>query len=757
MSVPEDLPRPKAQPHKQQQRLSAAGLPPTAALAVVIAASLGGLAPLFRDPGWWFSAFSISLLVLIAIAAARALLPWAALASLIGTVLLVVLLTVSFASSVALVGVIPTAAVVDRFVLLGTTAVTEIATGAVPMNVTLAMSFLLAAGGGVLAIVADAIAIGWRRPALVGIPCAVLVAIPGAFPGIGFAWLLVALAAAAFALLLYVAAREVRPGGALAVGAASVAIALLLPFALPAVEAENRTRFGAGSTVVNPDSLIDLSKNLQLTDPVTVLTYRTLTDEGKYLRLGTISQFEGDQWVIDSTVAHAGTTITHIPRAPGLSTTVVTVPRATSIRITALAGTRLPAPYAPVAFQGLGTGWKWDSSDLTVSSDTEVLKDASYVVQTELAEPTVAQLRSTTKIDPAEFADYLALPPDLPPTVVATARDETAKATTQFDRALALQSYFTSGAFEYSEQAPVTQGFDGASGAIVGTFLTVKKGYCVHFASAMATMARSLGIPARMAIGFTAGTHVDPGGQGDPYFVVTSRNLHAWPELYFSGIGWVRFEPTPGRGSVPDFSAVTIAEPSATPTPDPSSSASTSTSTPRPRPTASTPTAQASVNPTFAPNSQSGSLSLVPAITVTALGIAAVLALLLPLLPAARRTVRRLLRYRRIARTGDAEAAWLEVRDTVIDTVIDVGLGASSVSTSTPAELAALIGPLLGDRAALDRLLAAIETQAYSRHDSRSALADVREVRRAILATVSVRERLRAVVSPASNGAQQTR
>ena len=71
-----------------------------------------------------------------------------------------------------------------------------------------------------------------------------------------------------------------------------------------------------------------------------------------------------------------------------------------------------------------------------------------------------------------------------------------------------------------------------------------KRGYCQHFAGAMALMLRFLGIPARVAGGFTSGKH-----EGDSW-AVTDHNAHAWVEAWFPGYGWLAFDPTPGRGSL---------------------------------------------------------------------------------------------------------------------------------------------------------------------------------------------------------------
>ena len=80
------------------------------------------------------------------------------------------------------------------------------------------------------------------------------------------------------------------------------------------------------------------------------------------------------------------------------------------------------------------------------------------------------------------------------------------------------------------------------SGSAILEFLSTKRGFCVQFASAYAVMARTLGIPARVAVGFT------PGTLADGRYHVTSHDAHAWPEIYLTGIGWTHlFDPTPAQ------------------------------------------------------------------------------------------------------------------------------------------------------------------------------------------------------------------
>jgi len=121
----------------------------------------------------------------------------------------------------------------------------------------------------------------------------------------------------------------------------------------------------------------------------------------------------------------------------------------------------------------------------------------------------------------------------------AVARRVTERATSPYATVLALESWFRQrGGFRYDESPP------RVTGSPLVEFVTrTKAGYCQHFAGAMAAMLRMLGIPARVAVGFTSGTKIE--GK----WVVTDHNAHAWVEVWFAGQGWIPFDPTPGRGT----------------------------------------------------------------------------------------------------------------------------------------------------------------------------------------------------------------
>ncbi len=121
-----------------------------------------------------------------------------------------------------------------------------------------------------------------------------------------------------------------------------------------------------------------------------------------------------------------------------------------------------------------------------------------------------------------------------------------------FAKAVVLESFFREN-FTYSTDVA----WHGGDPLV--SFLRERVGYCEQFASAFTVMARTLGIPARVAVGFTSGEL-----QSDGLFHVTGKNAHAWPEVLLGGRGWVPFEPTPGR-SRPAVVASDPQVPAATP------------------------------------------------------------------------------------------------------------------------------------------------------------------------------------------------
>jgi transglutaminase-like putative cysteine protease len=161
-----------------------------------------------------------------------------------------------------------------------------------------------------------------------------------------------------------------------------------------------------------------------------------------------------------------------------------------------------------------------------------------YHVLSLVPQVTARQLVETSATYPSQIEEvYLALPARLPERVVDLATEATAEADTPYSRALALEAYLRSFPYDLEVSKP-PEGRD-----MVDYFLfDLQRGYCDYFASAMVVMARSVGIPARLAVGYTMGNYNFQQGA----YVVTEKDAHAWPELYFSDYGWIPFEPTSG-------------------------------------------------------------------------------------------------------------------------------------------------------------------------------------------------------------------
>jgi transglutaminase-like putative cysteine protease len=207
----------------------------------------------------------------------------------------------------------------------------------------------------------------------------------------------------------------------------------------------------------------------------------------------------------------------------------------------------------------------------------QTTRGATYTVRSLDVQPTARQLADAPEPPAALKREYTELPDSLPAVVARTAREVTEGATSHYEQAVKLQEYFAdNGGFQYDTSVRV-----GSGPQAIARFLENKQGFCVHFSFAMAAMARSLDIPARVAVGFAPGTP-----QGGNTVSVGLKDAHAWPELYFEGVGWTRFEPTPTRGSVPSYTQTdtpgsTVPDPArpteaASTSPSPSASASES-------------------------------------------------------------------------------------------------------------------------------------------------------------------------------------
>ena len=172
-------------------------------------------------------------------------------------------------------------------------------------------------------------------------------------------------------------------------------------------------------------------------------------------------------------------------------------------------------------------------------ADPPIMVGEQYTVHANIYNPTVTQLQQAGEIYPAWVRDhYMQLPDDLSPRISDLARRITADATTPYEKATAITNYLRSTITYSLTVDPPTDGTD----PLVWFLFDSQKGFCNYYATAEVILLRSANVPARMVVGFAQGEYEPP----DKY-TIREKDAHAWPEIYFPGIGWVEFEPTGGQ------------------------------------------------------------------------------------------------------------------------------------------------------------------------------------------------------------------
>jgi transglutaminase-like putative cysteine protease len=726
---------------------AAAGARSAGFVLLALAIALGSLSSVLDGALWWGVSVVAMAVVLGAASITRAFLRARGWGTVAGVVAGIIAITVFFAADTAWGGVIPTPDTWERFVRLTADAQQSISVQSIPADAGGGILFLLCWVSAAFAVILDALVVWWRVPALAGLPLVVVLCVPGSIRPELTNPLYFAATAVAYLLLLRQTSRRSRPSVTVGLGSVAVLGALLLPVVLPPVLGESGGS-GGSSLAAGINPIITLGDDLRRGETTVALSYSTTSPNGEYLRLTTLEEFDGDQWEPINTDPIAGNDVADFGDAPGLTPEVRTEPAVTSVEINNATGRWLPVPYPATSVTGLTGDWSWEPNGLSVRTDGSNMRGQAYEVQSLDLHPTSDQLEAAPSSADNPLA---AVPEGLDPIVAETAAAVVAGETTDYGRAEALQDWFRSGEFRYSEEAPVDDGFDGSGLDVLAPFLEAKAGYCVHFSSAMAVMARTLDIPSRVVVGFLPGEESSGATQefdesdlaATAAFTVTSRDLHAWPELYFDGVGWVRFEPTPGRGIEPIYLPAPVDNPS---TPDidesqptaapPPTAAPVETSTPTPTPTA-------------------GAIGTAGDDTTALSGwvfVSAAAALLLLALPGSARVAKRSRRYAAVRRRDrPATAAWREIVDTAHD------LGLPSQATSTPRDLAGRLGSaaaLSTDAlAALTSVRAALENEAYSREGSGSGVTPetLTVVLRALRRGVDVPDRIRAFLFPVTS------
>jgi transglutaminase-like putative cysteine protease len=551
-----------------------------------------------------------------------------------------------------------------------------------PVHSTTALRLLVAAALAGLLCLTDVLGVLLRRPLLAAAPLLEVLAVASATSSKSANPIWFAAAAVGFLLILLAGTRlqdrtwgpsvdgsAGRLGGGRRMAVTGIVAALVVPLLLPSVPSNllaraahhNGTGFGNGSGAgsLELSGLASLRGSLLLPTPRALFQVQVRPGDAPfYIRQIIADEYTNNGW---QPSGNKFTSPSGIPLGAGTYPydpdpvdfgRVFNYPA--QFRLLALRGDSLPMLSNPARIANVQPG-SWNAHTGSVL-DVSLKPNMTYSEQVQQLAPTVAQLQAAPAWqpdDPALQAQYLQLPGNLPAQVTQLASQLTDSQNSPYDKALAISQYFTDqkNGFSYS----LSPAASDSNNALV-TFLNQKRGYCQQYAAAAAVLMRLAKLPTRVVIGYT---HHAPDSQG--LFTVSSSDAHAWVEVFFSGIGWIPFDPTP-------FTATDSLRSVALPwDPHPDQSAQSTA-----EPTANKgPSSLAPSNSTSAVGAAgSGSGTIIPAVVwqlgAVLLGVLLVLAIIL-LGP---RTVRRRQRRRRLDRartTGNPEPLWQELAATAAD------------------------------------------------------------------------------------------
>ncbi|HEY8703002.1 MAG TPA: DUF3488 and transglutaminase-like domain-containing protein [Arthrobacter sp.] len=580
--APERRTASQAQPEPPARTTTAAGRGRVGAYSWVMAGAVAlsvcgaalSLNGVLRGWAWYLPVLTTVFVVCLAMAALRELRAQPLLVTAGGFASLAAILTFTFFRGSSIAGFIPsgtTMADLGRFIrranetVLGESA---------PVAPNAGIVMVTCAALGLAVILVDALAVPLGMPASTGLGLLAILVVPAmvkpqsvglwGFGATVAGYLLILACSQWFTPDARTPADTARNPGQLKrgvlTGAVALVAALIVPLAIPGFDQGtfpqgSRLNPWGNSTGLNP--MITLGNSLRTPAGSGRITYATNAVSPLYLRSVTVDNFDGDSWGPDDRDA------SRRPLAGQIETGYEVLAdeqlrQVTTVDTGTFTSPYLPVPYAPESVRGLSGRWTWDPATLSIKGSDTNSRNQQYIVTSSVPKLTPALLARSSGAVRGIPDDFTRIPGNIPDIVRTTADSVTGSSGTSYAKAMAIQRYLRSGAFTYSLQSPVQGGYDGNGLSVLADFLTQKSGYCIHFASAMAVMARLEGIPSRIAVGYApgrlTGATVSVAGQGAlPEYEVDARDAHAWPELYFQGLGWVPFEPTPSRGVVPDY------------------------------------------------------------------------------------------------------------------------------------------------------------------------------------------------------------
>lgn len=358
--------------------------------------------------------------------------------------------------------------------------------------------------------------------------------------------------------------ERTRPARLLAVATLSAALAWAGVSLAPVSEiiplGTGNGTTSSNSTQIN--GLVDLSQTLTSGSTARVLTYTTSASEPLYLRLGSLTDFDGQTWSYELDDVIGAQSV--------LETMSGSVPETTLYPDS----THSPLPLGTVDVEWSDQNYTAHSSYQAPVSDSEGFQDfvarsnalmgefeGLATITTYDTEGNETTRQVTLSVDDLlssadERGDAtLALPDDLPESFQAVVASAVAAGADASDGGQEAQVAAVSWLIDYFTQSDFTYSLDAAddgSGNLeaLGTFLETKTGYCTHYATAFTLLARALGVNSRVIMGFSPSDETSRDG-----YVVTMADLHAWSEVWIDGVGWVYVDVTPAAGETESQSA----------------------------------------------------------------------------------------------------------------------------------------------------------------------------------------------------------
>jgi transglutaminase-like putative cysteine protease len=562
------------------------------------------LYPLFIGSAWFYAGLGAIIAVALAGALGRLRVLPVAVCLAISVVGLLLYLNLVFEARHSWAAVIPTPGSLSRLWDLAGTGIRDAGRYAPPAPELSGLVLLATSGIGITAVLTDLIAVRLRSTALAGLPLLVLFTVPitmnAQHEGLGTA-VVFCLGTVGYLAMLSADGRErIRVWGRLVslwrsgslpdpaaanghtpqaqgftgrepgpdtralaaagrrVGLASVILALCVPLIVPGLHPSKLFSSGPGiggsggtsAAVALPDTLSATMRQLQQSHPTPVLTYTTnapkqlMDSDPPYLQTYVYDTLTDSGWQTSDYAANE-TQASTMPPPAGVNDLAAYRQFKVSVNVDGGALTNrstpsfLAIPYPATVVSTPPGIWLVDP-ELMVFSQYQGAAVQNYQATGVAVDPTIGELRAALA-SPTNMAADLELPASYKALTALKriADTETAGQRTEWDKVNALAYWLSGPTFAYSAAAPPVN-----SAASLLKFLTTgHAGVCVQSAWAMTVLTRLLGIPARLAGGYTEGTHV----KGDTYEVKTD-DAHAWAEVYFTGYGWIKFEATPSGG-----------------------------------------------------------------------------------------------------------------------------------------------------------------------------------------------------------------